>query len=506
MSECFVPSDIFFMAIEKIIGTETEYGITTKNDVEFDAIAHSMLLVNSYQQDPTVKIIWDYDQENPLVDARGFKVERKIEAPREKDNAAINKVLDNGARYYVDHAHPEFSTPECSNARDLVKYEKAGEWIVNASRIQANQLIPTGEEILIYKNNSDRKGNSYGYHENYLMDRKTPFELIVTHLTPFLISRQVFTGAGKVGFENDSDPVDYQISQRADFFETEIGLDTMVKRPIINTRDEPHADREKYRRLHVIVGDSNMSEVTTYLKVGTTALILKMIEDKFIDKDLTLRNPVKALRDISHDITCKKKVQLDNGKKFTAIQIQKEYLELAKKYASQQEKNPITEDILTRWERVLTKLEEEPDQLNREIDWVIKKYLITNYMKSRGCNWTDSKVLMMDLQYHDIRPEKGLYYLLQKQGGVERILKDEEILEAVQNPPIDTRAYFRGSCLRKYRSEIFGVSWSALSFSVDEVSIKRVLMSEPAKGSKAHVHELLERSATAKELLKNLAA
>jgi proteasome accessory factor A len=494
------------MAIEKIVGTETEYGITAKNDTEFDAISNSMLLVNSYQQDPTVKIIWDYDQENPLVDARGFKVERKIEAPREKDNAAINKVLDNGARFYVDHAHPEFSTPECSNARDLVKYEKAGERIVNASRMIANQKIPPGEEIIIYKNNSDRKGNSYGYHENYLMDRKTPFELIVTYLTPFLISRQIFTGAGKVGFENDSEPVDYQISQRADFFETEIGLDTMVKRPIINTRDEPHADREKYRRLHVIVGDATMSEITTYLKIGVTILILKMIEDKFIDKELTLRNPIKALRDISHDVTCKKKVLLDNGKRFTAIQIQKEYLELAKKYCAQGEKDPLTEDILVRWESILTRLEEEPEQLNREIDWVIKRYLITNYMRSRGCNWTDSKVEMMDLQYHDIRPEKGLYYLLQKQGGVERILTDEEIAGAVQNPPTDTRAYFRGSCLQKYRSEVFGVSWSALSFSVDEVSIKRVLMSEPAKGSKAHVQDLIERSATAKDLLKNLAA
>jgi proteasome accessory factor A len=370
----------------------------------------------------------------------------------------------------------------------------------------ANQKIPPGEEIIIYKNNSDRKGNSYGYHENYLMDRKTPFELIVTYLTPFLISRQIFTGAGKVGFENDSEPVDYQISQRADFFETEIGLDTMVKRPIINTRDEPHADREKYRRLHVIVGDATMSEITTYLKIGVTILILKMIEDKFIDKELTLRNPIKALRDISHDVTCKKKVLLDNGKRFTAIQIQKEYLELAKKYCAQGEKDPLTEDILVRWESILTRLEEEPEQLNREIDWVIKRYLITNYMRSRGCNWTDSKVEMMDLQYHDIRPEKGLYYLLQKQGGVERILTDEEIAGAVQNPPTDTRAYFRGSCLQKYRSEVFGVSWSALSFSVDEVSIKRVLMSEPAKGSKAHVQDLIERSATAKDLLKNLAA
>jgi len=287
------------MALPKILGSETEYGLTVQNDPEFDSIATSLLLVNSYGTDQSLKLLWDYDQEDPLVDARGFELDDEYDVPDQQDNMAINKILPNGARYYVDHAHPEFSTPECSNVLDLLRYEKAGERILNLSRLGANQLLPGGRTIVIYKNNSDQKGNSYGYHENYLLDRRTPFQTIVERFMPFLVSRQVFCGAGKVGSENGTEQVPYQISQRADFFETEMGLDTMVKRPIINTRDEPHANRDRYRRLHVILGDANMSEFTTYLKVGTALVVLQMIEDGFLSEPLVLRNPVRALRDIS---------------------------------------------------------------------------------------------------------------------------------------------------------------------------------------------------------------
>jgi proteasome accessory factor A len=253
--------------------------------------------VNSYNADQSLKLLWDYDQEDPLVDARGFELDDEYDVPDHQDNMAINKILPNGARFYVDHAHPEFSTPECSNVLDLIRYEKAGERILNLSRLGANQLIPPGRTIIIYKNNSDQKGNSYGYHENYLLDRRTPFQTIAERFMPFLVSRQIFCGAGKVGSENGAEHVPYQISQRADFFETEMGLDTMVKRPIINTRDEPHANRDRYRRLHVIIGDANMSEFTTYLKVGTALVVLHMIEEGFLPEPLALRNPVRALRD-----------------------------------------------------------------------------------------------------------------------------------------------------------------------------------------------------------------
>ena len=293
------------MAIPKVMGTEIEYGITIQNDRDFDPISSCVLLVNAYREDHTGTILWDYDQENPLADARGFQVDGEKYTPNQQENIARNKTLVNGARYYVDHAHPEYSCPEVTNPRELVIHEKAGERIVELSRREANALLPAGTQMLIYKNNSDRKGNSYGCHENYLMDRRTSFKQIVEHLMPFFVTRQVYSGAGKVGTENRAHPCDYQLSQRADFFETEVALDTMVKRPIINTRDEPHADREKYRRLHVIVGDSNMAEPTIYLRNGATAVVLAMIEDGAIDRDLALRDPVRAIKEVSHDPTCR---------------------------------------------------------------------------------------------------------------------------------------------------------------------------------------------------------
>jgi proteasome accessory factor A len=492
------------MAIPKILGTETEYGITVRNNESSDPISNSILIVNSYQGGQAVKIIWDYEQEDPFVDARGFKIDRKVDVPRGRENTTINKILDNGARFYVDHAHPEFSTPECSNARDVVVYEKAGEQILYQSLLNANMVLPQEQQMILYKNNTDHKGNSYGYHENYLLDRKVPFDLLSEHLTTFLVTRQIFTGAGKVGSENNSAHVPFQISQRADFFEIEIGLDTMLKRPIINTRDEPHADKEKYRRLHIITGDVNMSEYATYLKVGTTAIILSMIEDKFIDKPLKLQDPISAMRTVSRDLRCSQQLQMENGKQFTAIEIQQEFLEFAKRYTATQPHDPIMDDILEKWEYILKGLEQDPKLLNRELDWVMKEYLITNYLEKHHCGWDDPRISMLDLQYHDIRPHKSLYYLLQRQDRVERLLSDDEITYAITNPPSDTRAYFRGQCLKKYRSNIFGVSWGAISFDIGESSIKRILMPEPAKGSKEYVHELLEKSETVEELLTNM--
>ena len=338
------------MAIPKVMGTELEYGITVKNDRDFDPIASCVLLVNAYREDHAGQILWDYDQENPLADARGFQVEGEKYTPNQQENIARNKTLVNGARYYVDHAHPEYSCPEVTNARDVVVYEKAGERVMEASRREANQLLPAGSVMLLYKNNSDRKGNSYGSHENYLMDRRTSFKQIVEKLMPFFVTRQVFTGAGKVGSECRSHSGAFQLSQRADFFETEVALDTMVKRPIINTRDEPHADRDKYRRLHCIVGDANMSEYTIYLRNGVTALILSMIEDGAIDSNLGLRDPVRSIKDVSHDATCRKEIALENGKQMTAVQIQREYVEMALRYASQHEIDETTSDVLSKWQ------------------------------------------------------------------------------------------------------------------------------------------------------------
>jgi len=492
------------MAIPKVMGTEIEYGITVRGDPDFDPISSCVLLVNAYREDHAGEILWDYDQENPLADARGFQVDGEKYTPNQQENIARNKTLINGARFYVDHAHPEYSCPEVTNIRDLVIHEKAGERVLEMARREANALLPDGTQMLIYKNNSDRKGNSYGSHENYLMDRRTSFKQIVENLMPFFVTRQVYAGAGKVGSENRGQPCSYQISQRSDFFETEVALDTMVKRPIINTRDEPHADREKYRRLHVIVGDANLSEYTIYLRSGATALVLSMIEDGAITRNLSLRDPVRSLRETSHDPTCKQELQLYDGKWMTAVQIQQEYLEMALKYVDGREIDSLTKDVLEKWQYVLGCLERDPMELDGKIDWVMKKALIEGFMERKSLDWNSPKVEMLDLQYHDLRPEKGLYYILERQGKAERIVTDDEITAAILKPPEDTRAYFRGECLRRYGESVFGVNWDSISFGVDDEPINRVLMAEPLKGTREHVEELLDRSSTAADLVKNL--
>jgi proteasome accessory factor A len=494
------------MAIPKVMGTEIEYGITVRGDPEFDPISSCVLLVNAYREDHAGEILWDYDQENPLADARGFQVDGEKYTPNQQENIARNKTLVNGARFYVDHAHPEYSCPEVTNVRDLVIHEKAGERILEMARREADNLLPDGLSMLIYKNNSDRKGNSYGAHENYLMDRRTSFKQIVENLMPFFVTRQVYAGAGKVGSENRGHRCDFQLSQRADFFETEVALDTMVKRPIINTRDEPHADREKYRRLHVIIGDANLSEYTIYLRSGATALVLSMIEDGVIKKNLGLRDPVQSLKEVSHDSTCTREVQLDDGKRLTAVQIQAEYLEMAQNYVATRGADPITKDVLTKWEHVIDCLGRDPMELDQQIDWVIKKSLIENFMERKSLDWSSPQVEMMDLQYHDLRPAKGLYYILERQGRAERIVTDDEISTAILEPPDDTRAYFRGECLKRYGAAVFGVNWDSISFGVGDDPINRIMMAEPLKGTRAHVGDLLDNSPTASDLVKNLRA
>jgi proteasome accessory factor A len=336
------------------------------------------------------------------------------------------------------------------------------------------------------------------------MDRRVPFARIVQHMMPFFVSRQIFTGAGKVGAENNADPCDYQISQRADFLETEVGLETMHSRPIINTRDEPHADPEKYRRLHVIVGDANMSEVTTYLKVGTMAIVLGMVEDDFIDRDLSIDGPVAAYRHVSRDLTCRQPIRLKDGRSLTAIDLQREFLALAHRYYQQHEGESWVPDVLARWESTLDRLAEDPMQLGRELDWVIKQQLIENYIGKHELEWNDSRVQMIDLQYHDVRPGKGLYYKLEEAEAVDRVASDDEISKAIYDPPKDTRAYFRGMCLQRYADEIVSASWDSVIFDLKEGPLKKIFMLEPLRGTEAHVRQLLTESPTAADLLRNI--
>jgi proteasome accessory factor A len=378
----------------------------------------------------------------------------------------LNVFLENGARFYLDTGcHPEYATPECASPLDVTIYDKAGERILeNLLQYAQGKVREEGfhGNLAIFKNNTDFVGNSYGCHENYLAERTSDFYYMAEQLIPFLVTRQIFTGAGKV-FRTRRGTV-FHISQRAQHIRQKISGTTTNERSIINTRDEPHAIKEKYRRLHIIVGDSNMSEYTTYLKIGTTAIILEMIEDDFITPNFSLRNPVRAIKDISRDLTCREQVPLNNGKKYSALELQKEYLELAHRYYSTRPKSEMVTDILDKWEDVLTKLEEDPMQLHRKVDWVTKMNLLKAYGErtKQPSETSGDRMLMLDLQYHDIRRDKGLYYLLERKDKVDRLTTDEAIDKAMVDPPQNTRAKMRGELIKlaKMKRIPYDLDWN----------------------------------------------
>jgi Pup amidohydrolase len=503
------------MSVLRVMGTETEYGIAVPGQPGANAMVTSSQIVNAYQAATAARARrarWDFEEENPLRDARGFDLAREAADSTQltdEDLGLANVILTNGARLYVDHAHPEYSAPECTNPLSVVIWDKAGERIMAEAAAKA-ATVPGSHSIQLYKNNTDNKGVSYGCHENYLMRRSTPFADIVRYLTPFFVTRQVVCGAGRVGIGADGRGSGFQISQRADFFEVEVGLETTLKRPIINTRDEPHADPEKYRRLHVIIGDANMSEVATYLKTGTTALVLAMIEDKFLNSDLSIEAPVAELRAVSHDWSLKHLVTLRDGRKMTAVQLQTEYMELARKYVEDKfgtDVDDMTTDVLDRWESVLNRLAEDPMRLSRELDWVAKLRLLEGYRTRDGLSWDNPKLQLFDLQYSDVRLDKGLYNRLAARGHMVRMTDEQAVGWAIDNPPEDTRAYFRGRCLRQYADAVAAASWDSVIFDIPgRESLQRVPTLEPLRGTRAHVGDLLDRCRTAADLVAALTA
>ena len=492
------------------MGTETEYGISVPGQPGANAMVSSSQIVNAYQAATSARARrprWDFEEENPLRDARGFDLAREAADSSQltdEDLGLANVILTNGARLYVDHAHPEYSAPETTDPLSAVIWDKAGERVMAAAATAA-AAIPGGQPIQLYKNNTDSKGASYGCHENYLMSRSTPFADIVRHLTPFFVSRQVVCGAGRVSLGADGRDSGFQISQRADFFEVEVGLETTLKRPIINTRDEPHADPEKYRRLHVIIGDANLSEISTYLKLGTTALVLAMIEDRFLAADLGIEAPVSELRQISHDPACKHLITLRDGRRMTAVQLQMEYLELARKYTEDRyggDADEQTMDVLDRWESVLARLAEDPLLTARELDWTAKLEVLNGYRARDGLAWSHPRLQLVDLQYADVRPDRGLYNRLASLGRMTRLVTDEQVTRAITEPPDDTRAYFRGRCLRKYPDAVAAASWDSVIFDIPgRESLQRVPTLEPLRGTRAHVGELIDRCRTAADLV-----
>ncbi|GAA0940262.1 depupylase/deamidase Dop [Virgisporangium aurantiacum] len=502
------------MSVRRVMGSEVEYGISVPGNPGANPMVTSSQVVNAYGARPELsrngRARWDYEEESPLRDARGFTYSGALYDPAEaladEDLGLANVILTNGARLYVDHAHPEYSTPEVTNPRDLVLWDKAGERVM-AEAARRAATIPGTQPIHLYKNNTDNKGASYGAHENYLMRRQTAFADIVMHLTPFFVTRQIVCGAGRVGIGQDGSTPGFQISQRADFFEVEVGLETTLKRPIINTRDEPHADADKYRRLHVIIGDANLSEISTYLKVGCASLVLAMIEDKALPSDLGIADPVSELKAVSHDPTLTHRIRLRDGRRLTALDLQWAYYERARAYVDDRQggdADEVTLDVLARWESVLDRLGRDPMLCANELDWVAKLRLLDGYRDRESLGWASSKLQLIDLQYSDVRPEKGLYHRLVARGSMERLFTDEEVREAMTEPPEDTRAYFRGRCLAQYAAEVVAASWDSVIFDIGRESLVRVPMMEPERGTRKHVGALFDRCDTAKDLLEAL--
>ena len=405
-----------------------------------------------------------------------------------------NVFLQNGARLYLDvGSHPEYATPECDSLYDLVVHDKAGERILESLLVSAEQRLR--EEgirgtIYLFKNNTDSAGNSYGCHENYLTRRADDLGHYAEVLIPFLVSRQIFTGAGKV-LQTARGPM-YSIAQRAEHIWEGVSSATTRSRPIINTRDEPHADAERYRRLHVIVGDSNMSEYTTFVKVGSAACMLRMLEDpSVVLRDMTLENPIRAIRDISHDMTCRRKVRLANGREVSALDIQREYLDRAQRYSETKGFPPLEQRALEMWEHCITTIENDPLKLDREVDWVIKYRLLDAYRTRHELPLGHSRVQLLDLQYHDISRERSPFYKLQDHGLVERMCVDGDIDAAVDIPPQTTRARLRGEFIKraKERKRDYTVDWVHLK--LNDQAQRTVLCKDPFKSRDERVEKLI---------------
>lgn len=498
-------TSVIAMALAKIVGLETEYGISV-TDPDSDPTNGSSLLINAYVADLAGRINWDFDDEHPGQDARGY---RESDGVPVIETHLVNTVLTNGARYYVDHAHPEYSTPECSTVLELIAADRAGEVVLQRSMAAVKRYLHAHDSIVVYKNNSDGKGNSYGCHENYLMDRSLPFKDLAVQFTLHLVTRQVFTGAGKVGCEEDGGVRgQFELTQRADFFEERIGLETTMNRPIINTRDEPHAEADQYRRLHVITGDANLSEVANFLKVGTSSLVLSMIEDGYLDaRDLVLRDPVKAMHDVSHDLSLREPLELESGRRMSALEAQTELFELARSYADTEgllSLGPpeVGELVMTKWEEILSGLMRDPGTLRHQLDWVAKYELMRAYCDRHGCSFEDARVSALGLQYHDLRPERSLFSRL----GMETILPSELVEYAVTNAPTTTRAFFRGECLKRFGRDVVSANWDSIVVDVGTDPLQRIPMMDPMRGTQSHVAALLEECESVQDLITKLNA
>ena len=458
-----------------LLGIETEYGIIRDDVDNYDVVEESIRLVRCCEMKSEFGN-WAYSRERSHQDMRGFNVP-SLAQDEEEDAFCVedrkrpysywemksDRVLENGARFYNDHTHPEYSTPECSSIFQLVAHDLAGERIVfECARLRNLEDKPG--RVCIFKNNTDYIGHSYGTHDNYLISRRLPFEHWVERLVPFLVTRQLYAGAGKVGSELQGDNCfsGLQLAQRSDFIETVLSIETMIQRPIINTRDEPHATQDKYRRLHLILGDANMSPYATALKVGTTQLILTLIDEDKLKLLVDLENPVKDIKDISRDQTGTIALKRTNGKTITSLEVQEFYLDAVDKNLSGQCKE--WDWVIREWARTLDELKHHPEKLADRIDWAIKKDIFTRFIDSEGVSWDDPWLKSLDLEYHNLDPERGLYRGLEQTGGIYSMFSESEVQLAIKKPPEDTRALIRGLAVTYGMDKIKNIHWTGIEF------------------------------------------
>lgn len=498
--------------MKRVFGIETEYGITVDGQDAVDVVVESIELVRRYTEHGAL-MKWDYELEDPHQDARGFRAKELMQDTDESAYYEIDKnrplsfeeiksdlVLSNGARFYNDHAHPEYSTPECTTIKQIIAQDKAGERILAECARRRNKRLLPEREVKLYKNNTDFVGHSYGCHDNYLMKRDVAWDRVVAGMLPYLVTRQIFSGAGKMGVEVEGAATQmgaFQISQRADFFSVIVSIDTMNRRPLINTRDEPHADAQKYRRFHVILGDSNMSEVATALKIGTTSLVLELIE-KDHSPQLEIAQPVDATKAISRDPTFNWIIELKDGRKISAIEVQRLYLNRAKEHCDKTEESVW---LMEEWEGVLNDLERDWMLCRDRIDWVAKRFLLETFRQEEKIEWTDPWLQALDLEYHNISFEQGLYNELVREGHMRRVLAEEEIKRAIFQPPDSTRAFFRGRSVAKFNNEIASIHWDEVVFS-HPVGSRRVSLNQAFDDARLdQLNKVIQEARNYEELL-----
>lgn len=501
------PADPVFPAVH--FGLETEIGVQIGSGEERDLVADSIAVVQSARE-PGVWMRWDYAEEDPHLDMRGFRVRELRQDTDEAGYAAQDSdrglsyveiksdlVLGNGARLYNDHAHPEYCTPECRSVADLVLQDRAGERILMACarELAAKEGVP----VRLYKNNTDFFGHSYGCHENYLIPRQLAWDDLVRAVTAFLVTRQIYAGAGKFALESEDrfDGAGFQISQRSDFFSDLQSVDTMQRRPIINTRDEPHADPNVYRRFHVILGDANMSAFATRLKVGTTALVLEAIARAPHVNFPQLADPLRALKAVSLDRTCRKGILLHDHRQLTALEIQRWYANFAREHVD--DSRPEAGELIEDWEAVLGDLESDYRRCRDRLDWVAKLMMIEEFQRSQGVNDDDPWLRSLDLEYHRLDLNEGLYYALERSSGMRGAPAEGEVYRAVSKAP-STRAEIRGRLVRKFGRAITAAQWDHVTLRGQNGAIRISLLDLFAPETILRYCDAIDRARTPDDL------